>query len=459
MEVHDGEVEPWRVTLVDTGADTQTGGRVKRVAGHLDGETFLLTYGDGLADIDISALLAFHRAHGRLATVTAVQPLGRFGALQLDDDAAARHLVHRKAGRRRRLGQRRLLRARAGVLDYIAGDDTYFEREPLERLARDGELMAYRHRGLLAAHGRAARQEPARTALAVGPGAVESVVSERRARRRAAALFDGVYAGRRVLVTGDTGFKGSWLCAWLAGLGATGRRLRPGAADRPEPLRAARPGRRGRRTSHGDVRDLAALAAAVAALRARRSSSTSPPSRSCAPSYADPRGTFATNVMGTVNLFEAVRALPCGARRGRTSPATSATRTARRTRAYREGDALGGHDPYSASKGCAELVSRRLPAQLLRRAGSPACVATARAGNVHRRRRLGGRPASCPTACGRSPRGAQVVVRRPDAVRPWQHVLESLSGYLWLGARLLLDGQRRRRRLELWPRRRRRACR
>ncbi len=147
MEVHDGEVEPWRVTLVDTGPDTQTGGRIKRVADHLGDETFLLTYGDGVADVDVSALLAFHRAHGRLATVTAVQPLGRFGALQLDaKQQRVTSFTEKPAGDGAWVNGGFFV-LEPGVLDYIAGDDTYFEREPLERLARDGELMAYRHRG------------------------------------------------------------------------------------------------------------------------------------------------------------------------------------------------------------------------------------------------------------------------------------------------------------------------
>ncbi len=147
MEVHDGDVEPWRVTLVDTGADTQTGGRVKRVAEHLDGERFLLTYGDGVADVDIGSLVDFHTGHGRLATVTAVQPLGRFGALELDREG--RHVTsftEKPAGDGAWVNGGFFVLEPA-VLDYIAGDETYFEHEPLEGLARDGELMAYRHRG------------------------------------------------------------------------------------------------------------------------------------------------------------------------------------------------------------------------------------------------------------------------------------------------------------------------
>jgi glucose-1-phosphate cytidylyltransferase len=147
IEVHDGEVEPWRVTLVDTGSDTQTGGRVKRVAGYLDDETFLLTYGDGLADVDIPALLAFHRAHGRLATVTAVQPLGRFGALELDDEQRRVTSFTEKPAGDGAWVNGGFFVLEPGVLDYITGDDTFFEHEPLERLALDGELMAYRHEG------------------------------------------------------------------------------------------------------------------------------------------------------------------------------------------------------------------------------------------------------------------------------------------------------------------------
>ena len=113
MEVHENTVEPWRVTLVDTGADTQTGGRLKRVAPYVADETFMMTYGDGVADVDLGDLLAFHEEQGRLATVTAVQPPGRFGALRLDDDGHVRAGLRREARGRRRLDERRVLRAGA----------------------------------------------------------------------------------------------------------------------------------------------------------------------------------------------------------------------------------------------------------------------------------------------------------------------------------------------------------
>jgi glucose-1-phosphate cytidylyltransferase len=147
MEVHENAVEPWRVTLVDTGAETQTGGRLKRVGAYVGGERFMMTYGDGVADVDLAALLAFHEAHGKLATVTAVQPPGRFGALDLADDGeTVRSFVEKPSGDGAWMNGGFFV-LEPGVLDYIAGDETLWEKEPLERLAADGQLAAYRHRG------------------------------------------------------------------------------------------------------------------------------------------------------------------------------------------------------------------------------------------------------------------------------------------------------------------------
>jgi glucose-1-phosphate cytidylyltransferase len=154
MVVHQNAAEPWRVTLVDTGAETQTGGRIKRVSDYIGGETFMLAYGDGVADIDIAKLVDFHRAHGRLATITAVQPLGRFGSLEIDDDASVGGVVAPgvRAFQEKPLGDGAWVNGgffvlQPAVLDRIDGDDTLFEREPLESLAADGELVAFRHRG------------------------------------------------------------------------------------------------------------------------------------------------------------------------------------------------------------------------------------------------------------------------------------------------------------------------
>jgi glucose-1-phosphate cytidylyltransferase len=147
MTVHQNAVEPWKVTLVDTGAGTQTGGRLKRVAQYLGGERFMMTYGDGVADVDLSALLAIHESSGKLATVTAVQPPGRFGALALGDDGeSVRSFVEKPSGDGAWMNGGFFVLEPA-VLERVAGDETLWEKEPLEHLAADGELAAYRHRG------------------------------------------------------------------------------------------------------------------------------------------------------------------------------------------------------------------------------------------------------------------------------------------------------------------------
>ncbi len=145
--IHEQKAEPWRVTLVDTGEATQTGGRLKRVESYLLGEeAFCFTYGDGLSDVNISGLLKFHKGHGRLATVTAVQPPGRYGALEVTGDSQVRGFSEKPRGDGGSInGGFFVLSPR--VLDYIEGDQAYWERAPLERLAIDGELMAFAHDG------------------------------------------------------------------------------------------------------------------------------------------------------------------------------------------------------------------------------------------------------------------------------------------------------------------------
>jgi len=145
MQVHHSTTEPWRITLVETGEETMTGGRLKRVLPYLGDETFCFTYGDGVADVDISALVEDHRASGALATVTAVQPSGRFGALEIRRDQVAGFLEKPR-------GDGAWINGGFFVLDpgvgrYIDGDDTVWEREPLETLAAEGQLRPYFHRG------------------------------------------------------------------------------------------------------------------------------------------------------------------------------------------------------------------------------------------------------------------------------------------------------------------------
>jgi len=135
----------WRVAVVDTGLDTMTGGRIRRLGPLLQGETFMVTYGDGLGNVDISALVAFHRAHGRLATVTAVRPPSRFGGLLLEGEAVREFSEKPQAGEGWINGGFFVFERR--VLDYLGNDTSILEREPLERLAADGQLMAFRHPG------------------------------------------------------------------------------------------------------------------------------------------------------------------------------------------------------------------------------------------------------------------------------------------------------------------------
>lgn len=141
----DAHRESWTIHLIETGTETLTGGRVKRLGPHLGDETFMLTYGDGVSDVDLRALLAFHKAHGRLATVTAVRPPARFGGLEFEGDRVARFTEKPQIGEGWINGGFFVLEPE--VLEYIEGDGTRFEGAPLERLAQEGQLMAFKHEG------------------------------------------------------------------------------------------------------------------------------------------------------------------------------------------------------------------------------------------------------------------------------------------------------------------------
>lgn len=244
--------------------------------------------------------------------------------------------------------------------------------------------------------------------------------------------FAGAFAGKRVLVTGHTGFKGSWLCEWLLALGAevTGLALQPptqpslfeqlGLSTRIEDRR-------------GDIRDLPTVRAAVEFAQPDFvfHLAAQPLVRL---SYAQPVETYATNIMGTVNVLEALRLA------GRKSVLIVVTtdkcyENLERVHAYREDEPMGGYDPYSSSKGATELVVSAYRRSFFSAENAPVRVASARAGNV-----IGGGDWALDRIvpdCIRSlQRGETISVRNPHATRPWQHVLEPLSGYLWLAAKL-----------------------
>lgn len=147
MTVHHTAIEPWQVTLVDTGEKTMTGGRIKRIQPYVGDETFCLTYGDGVSDVDIQALIAYHRKQGVTVTLTAVQPPGRFGAFTLTEDQSLIASFKEKPSGDGAYINGGFFVVEPAVFDLIAGDDTVWEREPLEQLALSGQLAAYRHHG------------------------------------------------------------------------------------------------------------------------------------------------------------------------------------------------------------------------------------------------------------------------------------------------------------------------
>ena len=146
VTIHNNNTEKWKVTVIDTGLNTMTGGRIKKIQEHIGNETFMMTYGDGVCDIDISKLVAFHKSQGKLATLTAVQPGGRYGTLEINkNNEISRFTEKRKEDGGWINGGFMVLEPQ--VINYIDGDSTTFEREPLEKLSSEGQLNAYMHEG------------------------------------------------------------------------------------------------------------------------------------------------------------------------------------------------------------------------------------------------------------------------------------------------------------------------
>jgi len=146
MDVHNNTSEPWKVTLLETGINTMTGGRIKRAKDYIGNEPFLLTYGDGVADVDLAEVMKFHKSHGKLITMTSVQPAGRFGALDIDVSNKVSNFIEKPKGEGKWINGGFFI-CQPEVLDYIDDDTTIFERNPLEKLAAEGELYTYKHHG------------------------------------------------------------------------------------------------------------------------------------------------------------------------------------------------------------------------------------------------------------------------------------------------------------------------
>lgn len=268
--------------------------------------------------------------------------------------------------------------------------------------------------------------------MAIRPGALENLVN---------TMLASAYTDRRVLVTGHTGFKGSWLTAWLLGLGARVAGFSIGIPSDPSHFSVLGLEKQ-IRDYRGDIRNREELGrvfdeykpeivfhlAAQALVRR---------------SYQDPAATFEVNTLGTLNLLECLRQRP-SVRAGVLITSDKCYRNVEWVWGYREEDRLGGEDPYSGSKGCAELVFYSYMHSFFKNRPDGPCLATARAGNV-----IGGgdwaEDRIVPDCMRSWSRGETVTIRSPRSTRPWQHVLEPLSGYLWLGS-------------ELWRKNRLAAC-
>eukprot|EP01132_Coremiostelium_polycephalum_P010413 gene10413-12786_t len=388
--------EDWTVGLHDTGLSTLTGGRLLRLKKLFKpGDTFMLTYGDGVANIDIKELVKFHQNHGKLATLTAVRPPARFGSIVMDDNGLISEFKEKP-----QIGEGWINGGffvfNYEIFSYLENDETILEREPLENLCKDGQLVAYQH------------------------GDFWQCMD---------TIRDRDYLN--VLVTGHTGFKGSWLTAWLLSLGAevAGYSLSvPTEPSHIEELGVLS------KIKHylGDIRNYSEFYQVCREFEPEFifHLAAQPLVRD---SYTDPLNTFEVNMIGTLNVLEVIRNMANKVKVGIIITSDKCYDNVEWVHGYRENDALGGADPYSGSKGAAELIAKSYMLSFFK--GGKPRVATVRAGNV-----IGGgdwaKDRIVPDIVKSWSTGKPVEIRSPYSTRPWQHVLEPLSGYLDLAAHL-----------------------
>lgn len=419
-EIHNNVAEPWKVTIVDTGLNTMTGGRVKRIQKYVGNEPFMLTYGDGVCDINIRELLKYHQEKGKLATMTAVRVSQRFGVLDIDKETMSVKSFREKS-------EADVSRINAGymvfepeVFNYIDGDDTVLEQAPLRTLAKEGQLVAYKYNGFWQCMDTKREMEE-----------LDKMIADKTApwmvwEKWLMKLDLNWFKDKKVLITGHTGFKGSWLCKILIDAGAevTGYSLVP--ATTPALFYIANI-ENNMNSIIGDIRDLAHLMEVFDQVQPEivLHLAAQPIVRD---SYKDPVYTYETNVMGTVNICECVRLHPC-VKSFLNVTTDKVYKNNEWEWGYRENEPLDGFDPYSNSKSCSELVTHSYINSFF--ADRDLAVSTARAGNV-----IGGGDFAndriIPDCVRAAMAGRDIIVRNPHSTRPYQHVLEPLYMYLMI---------------------------
>ncbi len=422
MEVHHQHAEPWKVTLIDTGDTSGTGGRLRRVKHYLPAdEPFCFTYGDGLSDVDVAGQIRFHRAHGKLATVCAVQPPGRYGAL-IRSGSGVDGFQEKPPGDGAWInGGFFVLQPKC--IELIVDDSASWEDGALKVLASSGQLESWEHRGFW---------QPMDTLREKMFLNSSGRVAPLRGKFGAEVNF---WKDKRVLITGHTGFKGNWLCWWLHSLGAEIHGLALPPPTDPSMFSILKTSEVLASNHFVDLRDATSVRNAVIACEPEVifHLGAQPLVRQ---SYRDPVETYAVNVLGTVHLFEAARAI-----QGLKAIVNVTTDKCYDNKEwawpYRENDRLGGADPYASSKACSELVTAAYRSSFFSEQG--VCIATARAGNV-----IGGGDWApdrlIPDFLRAIDKGEELIIRSPHSIRPWQHVLEPLSGYMKLARKLCEDG-------------------